>query len=532
MSTTDERTLSPAGARRLSPSPKTALALCLALVASGGAGACGDGSGAGNDHQADGGGGNNNNALPCTDGASRCSADLLQTCAGGAWSTVTDCAQGGQICEVDGGTGDAGCVTPGCEAGETRCVGSVLETCAGGAFAPTTDCAQAGEVCRPSTGTGSTPGPGPGPEPTPAVCEPLGWWHVPVTIEDPIMVGESLTVPVDGISFAYDPASDVMVTAFDRDFQDPSVTYLWQAGLTTGVHERVTLSGDVFAQTEGFCVGGEDWCQFLGRDPVSGEWVVVGASASVLMRVGAGFAGVLQPVSGTPPPDSHINRTHRFAWDARRLLLYGSTGPSSFGSTVHALDLDTGAWSAPITGLPQVDDNCLAWDSENGALYTFGGRETQDGGNTTTVLGTFRAIPLDGSAQQTGDLPAGIGPRHAMSCAYDPSRRVIYLYGGAVVNDHWNEELNEYHNDLWAFDPASGAFAPLVADTPSGTLLPPDQYGDRAFEGDPDGPSFGMNRGQMIVDDDHDRLLVVGAVPIFTHEQIYRLDLTGVDQLL
>lgn len=166
-------------------------------------------------------------------------------------------------------------------------------------------------------------------------------------------------------------------------------------------------------------------------------------------------------------------------------------------------------------------------ESEDG-----GGRLTTDGGNTTQTVDTILTIDPANGSHTAAALPASIGPRMAMSCAYDSQRHVLYVYAGSVVNNRWNEALNEYHNDLWALDLSQGSWTNLIPDTASGTLTDPDQWGDQSFDGFPEGPNFGQNRGHLLYDSDTDRLLIVGAVPIFTHEQLYLLRLEGVDQRL
>jgi len=408
----------------------------------------------------------------------------------------------------------------GCPEGDTRCSGSVLESCTAGSWGNPTDCVDTDQVCRADETTGE------------ARCDDLVWVWRTVEIDDPIMVGSSLNTPIDGISFAYDPAADVYVTSFGRDINDANLTHLWLVDGADGTHAKQALTGDVFAPADSFCMGGEDWCQYVGYDELNGEWVVLGPSSTSMMRVPANWVATQGAVTGTHPPDNWISHSHRFAWTARRLFLYGATGPAGFSDTVYAFDLDARSWSSVATGLPQMDENCLAYDSTNNRLLSLGGRLTTDGGNTTQTVDTILTIDPANGSHTTETLPTSIGPRRAMSCAYDAQRHVLYVYAGSVVNDRWNEALNEYHNDLWALDLTQMSWTLLIPDTPSGTLTDPDQWGDRSFVGFPEGPNLGQNRGQLLMDSDNDRLLIVGAVPIFTHEQLYLLRLEAVDQRL
>jgi len=130
-------------------------------------------------------------------------------------------------------------------------------------------------------------------------------------------------------------------------------------------------------------------------------------------------------------------------------------------------------------------------------------------------------------------MPQEIGVRQALSCAWTKSfggypEGGIYLFGGAVVNDHYNEALNVYYNDTWFFEPAANQWTRVLAQTDPGDLEPADEYGDQAFVGDPAQPNFGRNRGVMVEAGAFCGFLIIGEVPIFTHAQAYSM---GVDAL-
>ena len=185
-----------------------------------------------------------------------------------------------------------------------------------------------------------------------------------------------------------------------------------------------------------------------------------------------------------------------------------------------------------MSGLDQIDDNCLVYVASTGELYSLAGRITEDGGETTELLTTYDIIDIDTEWVDRVDLPAGIGGRKFVNCAYDSGRGLIYLFGGSVINDRFNEIENEYHNDLWVLDLADDSWTQVMADTEPGTFLDPDEYGDRWFEGDVRKPNFGKHRGHMEYDAVNDRLVIMGEVPIYTHQQPYFLYLDGIESLL
>lgn len=453
--------------------------------------------------------------LQCSEGATRCHGDIIQSCSAGFWVGQRDCTQEGKVCRQEGDSEPADCLDPPCAEGTTRCRAGLLEQCQDGVFQQLEDCRLRPGWCDVSAGT--------------AACRELAWQHLEVFIDDPIMQGNSLVLPVDGPSFGLDPASGALASAFTRDYDDPRVSYLWllEPG---GRHWRRQLGGEVFPAGENFCAGGEDWCQFISFDAVSAEWLVTGPSASAIMRVGADGQARLAATAGERQPDAFIERTFFFDWLARRLYLYGAIGPISFSSALYALDLDGGGWQRLVGGLDPVAGNCLV--VAGGRAWSFAGLTTSDGGGTSYPLESFGEIDLLTGARQQYALPDELAERQGLACAWDGSRQLVYLFGGAVVRDHFNEIANDYFNDLWAFDPASGEFRLLAAPTPPGTFDPPDSYGDRRFTADPQRPNFGQNRGHLLYDGARDRLLVVGEVPQTYHGQAYIMELAGVDYLL
>jgi len=370
--------------------------------------------------------------------------------------------------------------------------------------------------------------------PTCVTADFVQWRHRAITIVDPVVNGTSLNLPVDGVAYASMGGSQV-ITSYGRDLDDPGVAHLWHVDLHTGEHTKKTLTGALPPADMNFC-GGEDWCQFLGYEFVDahGYWLVAGPRAESLLRIDAStYETTLVATSGDRPGDSFISYTHVFDTVARKLYVFGHLAPAGFSSTLYALDLDTGVWTATALDVPQTYDNCLAADTDNGLLYSFGGRVTEDGGETSAPTDAYYVIdPVDGSVTP-GTMPEEIGVRQAISCAWSntfsyPRDGGIYLFGGAVVYDHYNEALNVYYNDTWFFEPATSQWTRVLAQTDPGDLEPADEYGDQAFVGDPVQPNFGPNRGVMVEAHAFCGFLVIGEVPIFTHAQPYTL---GVDAL-
>jgi len=445
---------------------------------------------------------------------------VIEVCEEGSWVFVQDCADSEEICDHDNESGTTECIEQPCVEDETRCTDNVVQQCSGGVWEDIQDCDLTGQACTVDGSSGQ------------ASCTGLRWIHLEVEIDDPVMVGTSLQMPIDGPSFGYDPEEDLFATLYGRNFQDPDIAHIWLLDGQDGTHFKQVLSGEPFDQGENFCVGGENWCQFLAYDPVYDEWIVVAPSATTMMRVSAAGEASLAAVSGDKQHDLFIDRVHRFDFDERKLFLYGATGPSSFSASVYVFDLDTAEWSMAVDGLTQVDSNCLVSVAGENTLYSFGGRKTTDGGETTELLDTYAVIGIGTGQETLENLPEEMGARRSMSCAYDPGRNVIFVYGGCVVNDRFNEIENEYHNDLWALDLQDDSWTLVMPDTEPGIFEEPDEYGDRRFVGDVAKPNFGMHRGCMKYDAEGDRLSIMGEVPVFTHAQPYILYLDGLEDIL
>ncbi len=361
------------------------------------------------------------------------------------------------------------------------------------------------------------------------VCRvPEGWtWtHLAVTISDPVVNGTSLMTPVDGLTLGHDAAGHRLFTSYGHDVDTETVAHLWHLDTVTGVHAKTDLTGTVLPSTENFCTD-ENWCQFIHFDAASGEVWVTGPRASGILRVDAGtWVGRVDATSGTRPANSHIDHAHLFVPEEGALFVFGATTPSGFGDALFRLDLATGAWSQVVVGLPNRGGNCLAVDPVARKLYSFGGQHTEDGGVTSAEVADALVIDLAAGTHDVLSFPVEMGARAQVSCAFDGTRGVFFVFGGAVVVDYWNDALNTFHNDLWSYEPVAGAWELLLADVPGGTLTDPDEYGDRTFEGFPEGPNFGQHRGRMLHDATADRLWLVGEVPRFPHQQPYYLELS------
>ncbi len=354
------------------------------------------------------------------------------------------------------------------------------------------------------------------------------WNKLALHLDDPIQQGDVVRTAIDRPMLAGNSTGTAALTAFGWDSVNADEPYVWHVDLETGVHQRIFTTGDAFATGENFCMD-EDWCQFIGYDPTGEEWLILGPQSSSLMWLKEQSDGTwesrLTAVSGTRPSNSAIDYSYTVDWSNRRLYIYGYSVPTGGGSRLYGLDIDQGEWTLIADDVPPVTSNGLV--VANNMLYSFGGLtdDPQGSGELVTAGVVTTLNPEDGSFTSVA-LPEELASREKISCAWNESRGKIFVFGGATVRDYWDESQNDYHNDLWTYDPSSDSWAAWTLDFGGSTLAEPDEYGDRAFDGNPDGPDFGNHRSIMTYDSAQDRLILMGRVPRYTGEQIFFLDLT------
>ncbi len=358
--------------------------------------------------------------------------------------------------------------------------------------------------------------------------EPRVYWvRQPVAISDPVVNGSYLMNPVDGMSFAYNAESREFVTEFDWDWDDPTISFVWHLDETTWLHTKKITTGDVFAETTNFCMN-ENWCQFIGFDQTESKWIVMGPRSPSVMKLDASWAATQAPLADPAdpeqPPNGAISYTHLFADGG--VWVYGYITGSGFGDTVLFFDLDTMDWTTAVTGRPPIYTNCLTMFENAHRLFSIGGLTTTDGGETSQPYGKVQSFDIDGQETIEFDLPPGLANREGMACAADESTGRIYVFGGAVIADNFDERDNTYHNDLWVWE--DGDWTQLLPDGAIGEFR---QYGDSwMLKADASLPNFGKYIGRMMLENsDEPRLILVGDVP-GSSTQMYTLTLSALGE--
>jgi hypothetical protein len=179
-------------------------------------------------------------------------------------------------------------------------------------------------------------------------------------------------------------------------------------------------------------------------------------------------------------------------------------------------------WKLQADKLPSVSDNCLV--EADGFLYSFGGVLWLNEDDSSYTQKYYKINYIDNSFE-ANDIPEALSKRGNINCAYDNTRKLIFIYGGSEILDEENEVNNNYYSDLWSFNIETKEWKLILKITNQGTYLPPDEDGNRIFNADIEKPVFGKNKGRMIYDEVDDRLILQGEVPPNKGIQLYTINL-------
>jgi hypothetical protein len=246
-----------------------------------------------------------------------------------------------------------------------------------------------------------------------------------------------------------------------------------------------------------------------------------------MMKVNQEWAATVIPlaegeVEADQPPSDGISYSHLFT--GQEFYVYGWISASDFSRRLLKFDIATSDWVVVIDDLPAIFTNCLALDAAGNTLYSVGGLTTNDGGETSSAFGRVQKFDLNGGNATTFDLPSQLAGREGLGCAFDQDTGTLFVSGGAVMVDNWDERKNTYHNDLWAWNGTEWRL--VIAD---GTIGGFSQYDESwMLEADPSFPNFGRNIGKMVYDgSEPPRLILMGDVP-GSATQVYTLYIQNV----
>jgi hypothetical protein len=267
--------------------------------------------------------------------------------------------------------------------------------------------------------------------------------------------------------------------------------------LSTSCHLEACLQGALVLALVG-C--GPEGHEGQARDAVPRAPRAVGQAGWDEVHTG-GVPGKDSPTAGEDGAVAHDPIRHR-------VLLYGGKGDDDVnGNELWAFDLETRAWSRlPATGTPPPrEDHTMIFDQANDQLVVFGGEDgptsqetwafdfesshwtdiTHDsapfleghtaeydpkglsmivfgGGSQKIFDDKTWVLDLDKTSESYGtwetlDVPTPRPQaRREHSSAYDPTRHVMYVFGG-------RQRTKDSHlNDVWAYDPESRRWREVV----------------------------------------------------------------------
>jgi hypothetical protein len=176
--------------------------------------------------------------------------------------------------------------------------------------------------------------------------------------------------------------------------------------------------------------------------------------ASRLSRVLAGIAVITFPSASYPqanraaPADPGPRNGHGLAYDSRlgQLILFG-------GATAEDVRGDTWLWHggewqhASVTGPEARTFPSMVYDSGRGAVVLFGGNRVLFGDSTRPAVMLGDTWIFRNGAWTRMAAP-GPSPRAEAAIAYDPARRRVVLFGGYELRDGERRRLG----DTWEWD--------------------------------------------------------------------------------
>lgn len=161
-----------------------------------------------------------------------------------------------------------------------------------------------------------------------------------------------------------------------------------------------------------------------------------------------------------------------------KILLFGggrSDANSSDGTSVSSslgdtwlLDPATATWTAltPSTSPSVRHDFGLVWDATRNKAVLFGGMQVDIPGATgVPKQDTWDWDPTAGTWTERTQAGSKPGQRYGHAMGFDPGSGKSFLFGG------WDMVSAASRNDLWSWDPTTGAWAQLLTGSESG--VPP-----------------------------------------------------------
>ncbi len=327
-------------------------------------------------------------------------------------------------------------------------------------------------------------------------------------------------------TLAYDSENNTMVNylSLQEDLIPERQLVLGTLNLDSGTQEEVALFDEGGITVEPFCNEFSKNCEFIFYDKENKNFVLLSLNSSSVIYFN--YHNVFKSsFVFTDIPVFLENVSTVFSKNSKKFFVYSNENErESDKSQLYEFSITDMSWREVADDLPNVSDNCLV--EHNNVVYSFGGIISYNSNKIHNHISKYYEISTETEDFTSFDMPSEFNERANISCAYDSKRNLIFLYGGSNIINEYNELDNKYYSDLWSFNPLTKEWKMISEITNQGTFLPPDEMGNRVFNGNIEYPNFGKNKSRMIYDEVNDRLLLLGEIPPSKGVQLYTINLS------
>jgi len=335
---------------------------------------------------------------------------------------------------------------------------------------------------------------------------------------------QSIKMPYGFSTSAYDSRNETMVNYFSLNKETaPISSVIGKLNLSTGVEREVSLFFDGVSSFNNLCSDNMENCELITYNKEAKEFILLPIKSSFLIFFN--YSNIIRKsviFSNIPEFSKNLSTTSNSKGDM--FYVYNNRIKESNNSELYSFSVKDMTWKLLLSYLPNVSNNCLI--ENKGIIYSFGGILSYNNEENKNYISKYYKMNSITSKFNSYDMPKEFNERANIACSYDSKRDLVFLYGGSNIIDKDNELENKYYSDLWSFNLKTNEWKKILEISDVGSFLPPDEEGNRIFNGDIDYPVFGKNKSRMIYDEIKDRLILLGEIPPEKGIYLYTIELS------
>ncbi len=327
-------------------------------------------------------------------------------------------------------------------------------------------------------------------------------------------------------ALAYDSLNNTIINYFSMrgNLTPEKEAVIGKLDLNSGIHEEITLFDNEPVGVDSVCNEFLKNCEFIFYNRENENFILLSLKSSFVVYFNY-YNIFKKSFVFTNIPEFSEDISTVFSESSKKFFVYSNKNErENDSSQLYEFSIGDMSWREITDDLPNVSGNCLL--EHNNVIYSFGGVLSYNSNKTHNHISKYYEISTETEEFTSFDMPSEFNERANISCTYDTKRNLIFLYGGSKIIDEYNELDNKYYSDLWSFNPLTKEWKKISEITSQGTFLPPDEEGNRIFNGNIEYPNFGKNESRMIYDEVHDRLILLGEIPPSKGVQLYTINLS------